>query len=349
MAASRSLRVILGESGDSAGFAKADRVIDFAFPRDHGAHPDFRSEWWYLTAVLADPQGRRFGVQFTLFRQGIKPMSTGETAPVGAQAWRTGQVYMAHVAVSDVAARRHVAAERVVRGHPALAGVSAAPFEAHLEGWRLAAAGAEFWPLRLLAETPDFDIDLSLTGTKPVVRQGEGGLSRKGPANASYYYSIPRIRAEGAVAIDGVRHAVAGLAWLDREWSTSVLASEYQGWDWFALALDDGRDLMLFRLRRFDGRADDYNAGSAVAADGEARILAAGDFELTVQDRWRGWPVTWRLTLAQGPQESFTIQAAFEDQVMDASVRYWEGVVDVRDDAGDRVGGGYMELTGYPK
>lgn len=341
------LRGVLGESGDARGFETADRVIEFAFPRDHGPHPRFRSEWWYLTAVLTAADGRTFGTQFTLFRQGLAPRAPGDAPPSGAAAWRTGQIYMAHFAVSDVAARRHVHAERMARGHPALAGVTTAPFAAYLEDWRLESEGHDFLPLELAAATAQFDVALTLTGTKPIVLQGDHGLSHKGPHNASYYYSMPRLDARGSVRIDGTRHPVVGKAWLDREWSTSVLAAEYAGWDWLALHLDDGRDLMAFRLRRIDGASDRYGAGSLVAVNGEATSLADGDFTLAVVDTWRAWPVRWELTLNGDPSERFVVEAAFEDQVMDTSVRYWEGVVTVRHVDGRPAGSGYLEMTGY--
>lgn len=344
--ASRSLRSVLGsDDTQNAGFAVADRPHDFAFPRDHGPHPAYRSEWWYLTAVVATATGREYGIQFTLFRQGIEPRPGVEDDVDGTKAWRTGQVYMGHVAVSDVARRRHLEAERFSRGHTALAGVDAMPFRAYIDGWTLASTATEFWPLRLEAATPEFGVDLTLSGTRPFVRQGDNGLSRKGANNASYYYSAPRIEAAGNVSIGSETHAVSGNAWLDREWSTSVLAPEYAGWDWFALHLDDGRDLMLYQLRRIDGQIDAYNAGTFSFADALPSKLTAGDFTMTATEHWRGWPVAWALGL--GDDERFTIRAAFEDQVMDTSVRYWEGVAYVEDDNGRRVGRGYMELTGY--
>lgn len=343
--ASRSLRSVLGSDASNAGFAVADRPRDFVFPQDHGPHPAYRSEWWYLTAVVATAAGREYGIQFTLFRQGIEPRPGTEDGVDGTEAWRTGQVYMGHLAVSDVARRRHLEAERFSRGHAALAGVDATPFRAHIDGWTLASAGIDFWPLRLQAATPEFGVDLTLSGTRPFLRQGDNGLSRKGANNASYYYSAPRIQAAGDVSIGGESHTVSGNAWLDREWSTSVLAPEYVGWDWFALHLDDGRDLMLYRLRRIDGRIDAYNAGTLSFADAPPRKLAAGDFTMTATRHWRGWPVAWALGL--GDDERFTIRAAFEDQVMDTSVRYWEGMAYLEDEDGIRVGRGYMELTGY--
>ena len=335
-----ALRTTAGSIDADQGFAKAERSRQFAFPLDHGPHSAFRSEWWYLTAVVADAHGRQFGVQFTLFRQGLEPRGNEP-----ANAWRSGQVFMGHAAVSDIHRRRHWQDERLARGHPALAGAMASPFRVHIEGWQLASVGDPFWPLRLELETRQFAVELTLTGTKPIVAQGEGGLSRKGPDNASHYYSIPRIDAAGAVTVDGESHAVAGSAWLDREWSTSVLAAEYAGWDWFALRLEDGRDLMLYQMRRVDGQPDHYNSGALVAADGSVRILSADDFSLAATERWQEWPVAWRLTLRDEPP--ITVRAAFEDQVMDTAVRYWEGVVYVDDRDGNRLGAGYMELTGY--
>lgn len=348
--AARSLRSALGSGeGTAAGFARADRIREFVFPRDHGPHPSYRSEWWYLTAVVstAGSDTREFGVQFTLFRQGLEARSGETPAPNdGPGAWRTGQGYMAHVALSDIAARRHLAAERFSRGHPELAGARAEAFRVHLDDWQLASTGDAFSPLRLTVNTADFSADLLLTETRPATLQGDRGLSRKGSDNASYYYSVPRIEARGELVAGGSRHLVSGLAWIDREWSTSVLGDAYQGWDWFALHLDDGRDLMLYQLRRIDGQPDAFNAGSL--GDGKvSRTLTADDFSLTPIEYWRGWPVAWKLVIRGDKPQQYIVRAAIKDQVMDTAVRYWEGVVHVEDDNGRRRGAGYMELTGY--
>ena len=348
------LRSILGASDAAdAGFARAETVREFAYPRDHGPHPAYRSEWWYLTAVVstaatATPSGaRQFGVQFTLFRQGLEPRpGQGPATGNGPGAWRTGQAYMAHFALTDVAARRHLAAERFSRGHPALAGARVRPFRVHLDDWRLESADDDLSPLRLTAATADASADLLLTATRPAIAQGDRGLSRKGPDNASYYYSLPRLEARGELTVGGSKYAVSGLAWMDREWSTGVLDADYAGWDWFAFHLDDGRDLMLYQLRRLDGLADDYDAGSL--GDGSvSRTLTADDFSLTPIEYWRGWPVAWNLELGRDGRERYVVRAAIEDQLMDTSVRYWEGVAHLEDAEGRRRGAGYMELTGY--
>ena len=342
--ADRGLRAALGGIGGT-GFAKAETPRTLRFPADHGAHPRHRSEWWYVNAVLSNAAGREFGVQFTLFRQGLEPrqhMPPDE----GPAAWRSGQVFMGHAAVSDLGRQRHHHAERASRGHPALAGVRAAPFAAYIEGWRLASTGERFLPLRMEADAERFAFDLVLAGPAPVVAQGDRGLSAKGPNNASYYYSIPRIAASGQLVVDGEEHRVAGDAWLDHEWSTSVLAPEYAGWDWMALRLDDGRDLMVFQMRRQDGAASDYDAGMILDAAGGAKILTAADFALRPLRHWREWPVAWRLAL-EGETGPWHVRAAFAEQLMETSVRYWEGVAVVENPSGERIGVGYLEMTGH--
>lgn len=354
------LEAVLGSSGriaqdggdalDGRPFAVADRVIELQFPKDHGPHFDFRSEWWYLTAVLRDGDGRRFGVQFTLFRQGLVPCDAD--CDVG---WRTGQIYMGHLALADVARRDHRSFERFSR-HAALAGVRAHPFTVHIEGWQLT-ANEDLSHMQLTAAADDsahnvrqgaIAVDLAITRTKPILLQGDRGLSAKGPRNASYYYSMPRMEAQGTVTVDGVHHAVRGGAWLDREWGSGVLDEAYSGWDWFGLQLTDGRDLMAFRLRGShsgdDGKdgGDDFKGAVLFDAAGRATHVSARELRFEVLRFWRQWPVQWELMVAG---ERFVVSAAFDDQAMDTSIRYWEGVVDVGEE--NLKGSGYMELTGY--
>lgn len=332
---------VLGET-EVAGFARAEEPRPFVFPADHGPHPAYRSEWWYLTLVLADEAGRDVGVQFTLFRQALTPGLADDS-----NRWRSNQIYLAHFAMTDTASGSHHADERFARGHPSLVGVVAEPFELWLEDWRLAETAAGSW--RLQAEMEGAAVDVELAMNVPVVPQGEAGLSRKGPGQASYYFSMPGIPVTGQVRVDGAQRAVVGLGWLDREWSTSVLSDGQRGWDWFALQLDDGRRLMAFQLRREDGRRDAYDQGMLVAADGQARHLEAADFQLTPRRYWQdddgvSWPVAWRIELGD---EVFEVEAVLDDQRMSTSIRYWEGMVAVRDQAGQRLGRGYLELTGY--
>lgn len=340
------LGAVLGGE-DAAGFARAQEPREFRFPEDHGAHPRYRSEWWYLTANLESAAGEAFGVQFTLFRQALRAQ------PVIGGPWDASQLYLGHLAVTDVAARRHVEAERLSRGHPRLAGVSVAPFKAHVDGWSLEAAGPGLNDLTLRAATGEFAVRLSLDAVKPIVLQGNSGLSAKGPGQASYYYSLPRLAAAGEISIGGRTVAVTGAAWLDREWSTSVLADSQTGWDWFALQLEGGRELMVFQLRNRSGLRDPYDQGVWVDADGQAHQLRNQDFTLEALEHWEDelgvrWPVVWRLSVLtpEGPRQ-WTVRAAVDDQRMDTLLTYWEGLVGVYDDTGARSGTGYMELTGY--
>ena len=335
---------VLGGDVDER-FLRAERPRVFNFPADHGAHPGFRSEWWYITAVLNDEDGQDYGLHFTLFRQALSPQ------PTGPGPWHTGTAYLAHLAVTDVAAQTHRQAQRFARGHPALADVSTTgPLQAYLEDWRLTGAGdAAQHAFELDAMAEEVGAKLSLRQTIAPVLQGEGGVSKKGPDGASYYYSMPRLQASGELLIEGTTVPVQGLAWFDREWSTSVLPAEVVGWDWFALQLDDGRSIMVYHLRRADGQRNAYDHGMLVDAAGQAvTYFNDGDFELRPVRWWsdeRGdsWPVQWSLRLKS---EQFDINAMLEDQVMDTSVLYWEGIVAVAQN-GTRVGRGYMELTGY--
>ena len=339
-------------SGDTAGFRRAERPGGIRWPRDHGAHDDYRSEWWYFTGNLAAADGREFGFQLTFFRFALAPPQARESD------WATNQVYMAHFAVTDTVADEHRVGERFARGAAGLAGVDTEPFRAWLDNWSAASTTAAFLPLQLSARDPAAGIalSLSLAPGKPPVRQGDRGLSPKGnePGNASWYYSYTRLPAAGTVELDGVRFEVTGLAWLDREWSTSSLAGGVVGWDWFGLQLEDGSDLMVYALRQRDGSTAAQSAGSLVATDGSRQALAAGDFRLAPLARWQSprsgvrWPTEWRVQVP-GHDLDLEVRAAVADQEQNLSVRYWEGAVNVYSAAGGpRVGRGYMELTGYP-
>lgn len=336
--------------GGGEGFDRALGPKALRFPEDHGAHDAFRSEWWYLTANLTDARGARFGIQFTVFRQAIAPPGTMQ-ADADASRWRTGQLYLAHVGITDVAAGRHEAFERSARGALGLAGAESEPFRVWVDGWSLESGGQSFLPLRLAVRTRSgLSLELRLDGTRPMVLQGDAGFSRKGrePGNASYYYTYTRLAARGVLERSGMRLGLSGSAWLDREWGTSVLGREHAGWDWFSLQLDDGRDLMVYRLRRRDGQRDPFDAGTLVQPDGRSEHLESGDFTLTPLASWTDerdvrWPLRWRLELP-GRKLSFEIAPVLEDQLMRTSLTYWEGAVDVH---GSAAGVGYLELTGY--
>jgi predicted secreted hydrolase len=334
--------------GDPTGYRRAEGPRAFRFPDDHGPHPGFRTEWWYWTANLRAADGRRYGVQLTFFRTALAP-----APPARRSAWAAGEVYLAHLALTDVAAGRFEARSRRARAALGLAGARAAPFRVWLEGWE--AAGRDEG-LRLRAREADLALDLELRPLKPVVLQGEGGWSRKGPepGNASYYYSLTRLAAQGTLQADGERVEVSGLAWMDREWSTSALGPGLAGWDWFALQLEDGRELMLYRLRRRDGSADPWSAGSVVDAAGTARRLGRDEVVVEVLGQWRSprtgvrYPAGWRIRWPAGDL-ALEVRPVLAAQELDVGLRYWEGAVDVAGTAAGRpVGGaGYVELVGY--
>ncbi|MEX0606846.1 MAG: lipocalin-like domain-containing protein, partial [Halofilum sp. (in: g-proteobacteria)] len=320
---------------------------EFRFPYDHGAHPAYRNEWWYVTGNFEDQAGRRYGMQLTLFRIALAPEREGQRP----SAWATNQAWMGHLALTDVAGDRFHHAERFARGGElGLAGTQRDPVRVWLEDWRLERVPSGAWRLR--AGTDEFGVELTLDPQKAPVLQGEDGLSQKSAesGNASYYYSLTRLAAEGSVRLKNAERSVTGSAWLDREWSTSALGPEQAGWDWFALQLDDGTDVMIYHLRREDGAPSRFSAGVVVGPEGDPHHLGPGDFEIEVLDRWRApdgpeYPSRWRVEVpgVDGPLMVVPVRA---DQELQVSVRYWEGAVDVL--RGDEpVGRGYVELTGY--
>ena len=244
-----------GCPASDAGSDRAMRPREFLeFPRDHGPHFDYRTEWWYVTSVLATDSGREYGVQFTLFRSSMTNSQETDNP------WRTSQMYMGHLALSDVGRRKHVEAQRIARGHPQLAGVNTEPFHAYIEDWSVRSQIQSFFPLELFGRTGEFEIALEIDSTKPIVLQGDEGLSRKSPEHFSYYYSIPRMKTRGKLTIGDEVQSVSGYSWLDREWSNGLLSDRYQGWYWFALSFDDGTDMVIFSLL---DRADGFGPESS--------------------------------------------------------------------------------------
>lgn len=345
------------DAAEAAGYAVARAPKAFDFPRDHGPHPDYRTEWWYLVTHLEDADGRRFAAQFTLFRQALAPPGV-EVRTSDASRWRTRQVWMAHVALT-APEHGHQASERFARGELGLAGVTASPFRAWLEDWELSSGQTDtLFPLQLQASVSDVDapflLDLRFDDARGPILQGEDGFSQKSEraGNASYYFSFTRMQVEGSVEIGGERYQVSGLGWKDREWSTSVLDEHQTGWDWFALHLDDGRDLMLFQVRGSGLSSQDETANGSmlVSSEGTYRVLAPEGWSLEPLHTWRDetgadWPVSWRLEVP-AEQISGTVTAWQPDQLNRLSMRYWEGPVDL---VGNVNGRGFLEMTGYAR
>ena len=340
-----------GGAADADGWARAQPGYAWQFPRDHGSHPPYGIEWWYYTGNLAAADGRAFGYQVTFFRFGVDP------APENPSRWAVRDLYMAHLALSDLSGARHLVAERLDRGSLGWAGARSGTLDVWNGDWRVGLDGDRH---HLDARDGSFGVDLYLEPGKGPTRHGADGFSRKGAAagNASYYYSMTRMPTAGRVRIDGEWLEVSGSSWMDHEFGTSFLEPGQVGWDWFSIQLDDGSDLMLFQLRRADGQADDYSAGTWVSADGTATALERGDLRLLPGRRWSSpssgaaYPVEWRVELP-ARQAHFDVSAAFDAQELrtaaSTGVTYWEGAVRVSGQVAGRevAGRGYLEMTGY--
>lgn len=320
----------LGTSAD--GFSLPVQGEPLTFPADHGSHDDFRIEWWYLTANLTGPDGRPYGLQWTLFRAAL--------APAEATGWTSPQLWMGHAAVTTPDA--HYVAERLARGGIGQAGVIADPFDAWIDDWEM--AGPDFDHLTLTAAGTEFAYAMNLTAQGPLVLHGDQGFSQKsGQGQASYYYSQPFFDIAGTLTLPEGDIPVTGIAWLDREWSSQPLAEGQTGWDWFSLSFDDGAKLMGFRLRG----TPDYTAATWIAADGTPTVYVDGAFRATPLDTAtvavRELPVVWRVELPDKGLD-VTVQAINPAAWMAVSVPYWEGPVLV---SGSHDGRGYLEMTGY--
>ncbi len=349
-----SVAVAEALGGDTTGYDRAEEIRALIFPEDYGPHPGFKSEWWYYTGNLDTEQNRHFGYEFTIFRFALAPPDT--SAPTRLSHWATDQLFMAHFALSDIEEDEFYAFERFSRGALDLAGAHAAPARVWLEDWSMEGSLEQLFPLRLRASQDDVAIDLTLETAKPLVLQGDRGLDRKGPGpgNASYYYSFTRLPTTGTITVEGRSYTVRGLSWKDHEWSTSALGDEQVGWDWFALQLSNGQDLMFYQLRRRDGTPSPFTNGVLVSPDGATTPLAPADVTLDVLDTWTSprsdaaYPARWRFRL---PSENLDLQIIphMPDQELDVSVRYWEGAVRIEGTVdGEAVSGhGYVEMTGY--
>ena len=343
------LQGVMGEA--PAGFRRVTEAQPLRFPDDHAAHPEYRNEWWYFTGNLTDHQGRDFGYQFTLFRFALAAPETDRHA--SSSDWASDSLWMGHLALSDAgtptAAPQFHQAERFARGALGLAGASVDHW--WLRDWRVDATD-QGWTLQ--AQADGFGLTLNLEALKPIVLQGDRGYSRKGPeaGNASRYYSITRLHTHGQMQIDGQRFAVTGLSWLDREWGSGQLSESQSGWDWFAIHLNDGRDLMVYQLRDLDGQPSAFSAGMLVASDGIGQTLTGEDFSLTPMRHWTDqagvrWPVDWHLSVPAHGLDLHT-RARFDDQRWWGSVPYWEGMIEVLDATSTQpLGHGYLELSGY--
>ncbi|MBV0912387.1 lipocalin-like domain-containing protein [Anianabacter salinae] len=323
-----------GLGTDAEGFAMPDAGYEFEFPTDHGPHPAYRIEWWYLTANLDGADGQTYGMQWTLFRSAL--------APTEGDGWSSPQIWFGHAALTTKTA--HFAAERFARGGIGQAGVTAEPFEAWIDDWRL--SGPSLSDVSLRAGGEEFGYDLTLKTDAPFVPQGENGYSVKAASGqASHYYSQPFYEVSGTLALPDGQVEVTGQGWLDREWSSELLARSQEGWDWFSLHLGGGARLMGFVLR--DDAAGDYTSATWIAPDGTPTPYPDGAFTAeplrAAEVAGRDIPVRWRLKLP-GQALDVEVTAVNEQAWNPLAFPYWEGPVTV---TGSHAGRGYLEMTGY--
>lgn len=317
----------------------------YSFPRDHFAHGDFRTEWWYYTGNLRSSEGKRFGFELVFFRQGAR----GDAAE-NRSAWRIDDAYLAHLALTDIDGKRFYPHERLNRAGPGIAGASFEQRRVWNGNWSAQWNGER---QRLTATAEEFNFALEAEAAKPLVIHGANGVSQKaeGAGKASHYVSFPRLKVTGGLQVEGARYRVSGMAWMDHEWFTHQLDPSQVGWDWFSVQLDDNRELMLFQLRTKTGTIDPNSSGTYVDRQGMAHHLSLHEFSLEpgrywVSEKTRArYPVSWRIRV---PSLGLDVQcdAALDNQELTAGTVYWEGAVRYSGSAG---GVGYLEMTGYDK
>ncbi|MGR6036345.1 MAG: lipocalin-like domain-containing protein [Candidatus Nitrosoglobus sp.] len=334
------------EKGD--GFTQVKPPWQFSFPRDHGAHPHYQTESWYFTGNLASGQGKHFGFQLNFFRVGLKPPE----APSRLSPWATKEVYRGHFAITDISQARFQASERFSRTALKLSGASLSPPEVWLENWRIQVLGGESsGSFRLQAATHSMSLDLTLHSLKPILRFGNDSSKRR---STFYAYQLPRLLAQGKVQIDRHIYPVKGLAWLDHTWGAVPIPTGPVVWDRFLLQLENGLDLLGFRLRRRDGSGTPISSGFLVDHDGKIQLLDRENLAIEVLDYWTSpkskirYPARWRFQIPSQELDLHLIPYV-DDQELNLTLRYWGGTVQITGkDKGQTVKGqGYVELTGY--
>ncbi|MGI9071390.1 MAG: lipocalin-like domain-containing protein [Bryobacteraceae bacterium] len=332
----------------------------YQFPRDHFSHPDYQTEWWYYTGNLSVADGHRFGFELTFFRQALdlpEPVAASPDAT-----WRPDQIYLAHLALSDIDGGEFFHTERLNRAGPGLAGVDPNPHRYWNGNWQVRWISTATGVQKLEAVCQRFTLQLDLAPEKPWVIHGEDGVSRKGPelAQASHYISFTRLRATGELHRNGASLSLNGLAWMDHEFFTEAIHSTVAGWDWFAIQLQNNEELMLYRLRKKSGQPDPYSSGTYVDSRGEAHFLDSSQFSLSPGAVWQSpssgarYPLEWKISIPSldlelSQRTPLRNQELFsKDQTFPS---YWEGAVTYSGHIHRQPvrGVGYLEMTGYDK
>jgi predicted secreted hydrolase len=338
------------------GFRLAKPGYLYEFPRDHGSHDDFRTEWWYYTGHVSSKSGRRFGFQLTFFRRAVAADQV-QTLP---SRWTIRQLYLAHFAVSDLDGKQFRYSEKLSREGLGKAGADEGRLHVWTDRWAVETVKDEPLSHRLAAEQDGVAIDFTLRQLKPPVVHGDAGISHKGQriGQASHYYSLTRLGTEGRLTIDGETFQVTGTGWMDHEFGSADLGEDLVGWDWFSLQLQDGNDIMIYQLRRADGSLDPASSGTLVYPDGRAGALSRDDAAVTVLSHWKSptsgarYPAKWRVTVPK-LQLDVEVTPLMANQELatrrSTQVTYWEGAIQISGTAQGRAvtGQGYVELTGY--
>lgn len=339
--------------GGDKDWKLADAPRTWKFPRDHGSHSSYRTEWWYFTGNLKDKEGNRYGYQLTFFRQGIR------LEPSDQNAWSLRDLYLAHFSVTDTSAKHFVTEDRVSRTGPGLAGSRTTALDVHLLDWSATEVGNS---IALRAQGKSVELSLNLTPLKKVVIHGKDGLSRKGdrPGQASYYTSYTDLRTTGLLRNTGAPTAIElkGVSWFDHEFGSNQLTADQSGWDWFSLHLSDGRELMLYLLRRVDDSVEPASSGTLVDKMGVSRHLTLSQINVEVLDHWKSdksgglYPNRWRIRVPREGIELIISPLLSSQELLtpgSTGITYWEGAVEGRGTSRGRsiTCEGYIELTGY--
>lgn len=339
------------------GFLLADRPREWSFPRDYGRHDGFGLEWWYFTGNVRTPGGREFGYQLTFFRNELAPKRGPEPAEGIAtpSPWRTRELHFAHAAISDIDRERFWHADRQSRARPGLAHAADDTLDVRLLDWSCMLREGV---IHLSASDGDHAIELRCAIERGPILQGEGGLNRKGdrPGQGSYYHSLTRLRTEGTLTVGGETHEAAGLSWMDQEFSSNQLAGDQRGWDWFSIQLDDGRDIMAYQIRA-EGDAEPYTWATVIGSDGSTRYLRDRGVRFSPADHWTSpetggrYPQRW--TIEIDGVRPLSVRTRFTGQELisgaGGDIAYYEGAMEVLDASGNRLGVGYVEMTGYDR
>ncbi len=344
--------LLLASVGWAAEWKIAEPGWRYEFPRDHHAHAEFKTEWWYFTGNVFDAEGRQFGYELTFFRHGVRPPAARDP---NSSRFIVDDLKFAHFALTDVSRKDFRFEQKTSRGAFGEAGFDDGKRLAWINDWTLTLNTDDSFDIAA-AGAPGA-IHFHLRPAKAPVVHGENGISLKaaGKGHASHYYSIPRLETTGEVVVDGTVHAVRGASWFDHEWATSQLGPEQIGWNWLSVQFGDGSELMLYQMRLKNGGTDPVSSGTFVAADGATKFLRSSAIVMTPERRWKSkatgaeYPIEWRVEIPE-QQISFTVKPVLDDQELALNqLTYWEGAIEVAGKlAGNPLKGrGYLELTGY--